>query len=72
MYLIKGIPYEYKVGNQVILETPGILPVTRSFFQILNFNLYPTLSVHSKNYPGLSVVSGNFETGSKYITDSNQ
>jgi hypothetical protein len=48
--------------------------VTMSFFKILNVNASPTLSANPTKYPGLSVVSGNrnFETGSNYITGSNQ
>jgi hypothetical protein len=31
-----------------------------------------TYFANATKYPGLSVVSGNFETGSKYSTGSNQ
>jgi hypothetical protein len=46
--------------------------MTRSYFKILNVNESPTLSANPEKYPGLSVVSGNFETRSKYNTGSNQ
>jgi hypothetical protein len=48
--------------------------VTKSLFEILNVNASPTLSSNPTNYPGISVVSENwnFETQSKYSTGSNQ
>jgi hypothetical protein len=41
--------------------------VTKSFFKILNVSAYPTLFANSRKYPGLSVVSGNFETRSNTV-----
>jgi hypothetical protein len=45
--------------------------VIRSFFKIVNVISSHTLSANPTNFPGLSVVSADFETGNKYKTDKN-
>jgi hypothetical protein len=48
------------------------MTVVKSFFKILNVEASPALSANPKKYTDISVVPGNFKTGSECRTVSNQ
>jgi hypothetical protein len=54
------------------IEQHFCLTVFKALFKILSINASPTLFAKHTKYPGFSIVSGNLEIGSEYITGSNQ
>ena len=66
------LAYSEGLVSAAVLTTLLCRTVFKSFFSILKVTTSPILSENPTKYPGFSVVSGNFETGSKYRTGLNQ